>query len=118
MKVIVTSLGETMESPVDKRFGRARYLVLCDLETGKWTTHSNEQDNDSSRGTGVRESGKVVELGAEAVITGHCGSEALSILTAGGIDIYEGAAGTIKEAIDAFKAGKLKKSGKADAGAG
>lgn len=118
MKVVVTSLGETVESPVDQRFGRARYFILYDMETKEWSSHDNKQNLEAAQGAGVQAGQKVIELGAEAVITGHCGPKAFATLKAGNVDAYEGAAGNVSEAIDAFREGKLKKSEKAGVEAG
>ena len=114
MKVAVTSVGETVESPVDQSFGRASYFILYDTESGEWSAHDNKQNLEAAQGAGVQSGQKVVELGAEAVITGNCGPKAFATLMAGGIEIYQEAFGTVKEAIDAFEKGKLNKSGKAD----
>ena len=112
VKIIVTSLGETIESPIDKRFGCARYFILYDLDSGTWSAHDNEQIMEASGETGIREGRKAVEMGASAVITGHCGPKPLAILTANGIDVYQEAEGTVGEAIDALKRGKLRKTDK------
>lgn len=117
MKVVVTSIGETVESPVDQRFGRARYFVLYDMETEEWAAHDNKQNLEAAQGAGIQAGQTVVELGAGALITGHCGPKAFATLTAGGIDVYPNATGTVKEAIEAFRAGTLKKAEDANVGA-
>ena len=114
MKVVVTSLGETLESPVDQRFGRARYFVLYDTESEEWSAHDNKQNLEAAQGAGIQAGQTVINLGAEVVITGHCGPKAFVTLHAGNVEVYPDATGTVKEAIDAFQAGKLKKSEDAD----
>ena len=114
MKIAITSLGETLDSPVDQRFGRARYFVLYDTETEEWSAHDNKQNLNAAQGAGIQAGQKVVEIGAEAIITGHCGPKAFATLRAGSIDVYPGASGTVKEAISAFSEGKLQKTDDAD----
>ena len=92
MKVAVTSQGRELSSPVDARFGRAKYFLVVDTETGE----------------------NVVDLGAEAVITGHVGPKAFATLESGGVQIYTGAAGTVADAVEQFKAGKLKQPNRAN----
>ena len=48
------------------------------------------------------------------MITGNIGPNAFSILQAAGIKIYTGAQGTIKDAIENYKNGKLKETGTAN----
>lgn len=118
MKIAVTSLGESLESPVDQRFGRARYFVLYDTESGEWSAHDNKQNLEAAQGAGIQAGQHVADLQAAAVITGHCGPKAFRILSAAGIDLYQEAVGSVQDAIDAFKGGKLTKSGQADVEAG
>jgi predicted Fe-Mo cluster-binding NifX family protein len=118
MKIVVTSLGESPESPIDQRFGRARFLLLHDLDSGKWSTHDNRQSIEASQGAGVQAAQHVVELGAQVVITGHCGPTAFAALAAAGIDVYQEASGSVQEALAAYKSGALKKSDHADVDAG
>ncbi|MFO7870852.1 MAG: NifB/NifX family molybdenum-iron cluster-binding protein [Kiritimatiellia bacterium] len=118
MKVAITSLGETMESPVDQRFGRARYFILYDTESRKWSAHSNSQNLEAAQGAGIQAGQKVSELEAQAVITGHCGPKAFATLQAAGIEIYQEAGGTVSEAVEAFRAGKLAKSDEAGVDSG
>jgi len=114
MKVVVTAMGETIDSPVDQRFGRARYFILYDTETGRWSAHDNLQNLEAAGGAGIQAAQNVVNLGAEAVVTGHCGPRAFATLRAGNLQVYIGATGTAKEAIDALQSGGLAKAGDAD----
>lgn len=116
MKIIVTSDGESMDSSVDQRFGRARYFILYDTETQESSVHDNKQNLEAAQGAGIQAGQKVSELGASAVITGHCGPRAFATLTAGNVEIYPGVTGTVRKAIDDFQSGKLKKAGNADVG--
>jgi predicted Fe-Mo cluster-binding NifX family protein len=118
MKIAVTSLGESLESPVDQRFGRARFFVLFDLETNEWTTHENNLNVDADQGAGVRAAQRVADLGAETVITGHCGPQAFKALKAAEMDVYQGASGSVMSAIGQYRSGSLKIIGRPDVEAG
>jgi len=114
MKVIVTSQGRELSSPVDSRFGRAKYFVVVDTETGEFSASDNSQNLNAAQGAGIQAGKNVVDLGAKAVITGHVGPKAFATLQAAGVPIYTGATGTITDAVEQFKAGKLKQSSGAD----
>jgi predicted Fe-Mo cluster-binding NifX family protein len=118
MKIAVTSLGESPDSPVDQRFGRARFFVLFDLDTEQWSAHENKQNLEAAQGAGIQAAQRVVELGAQAVITGHCGPNAFATLSAAEVAIYQEASGSVQEAVAAYKTGVLKKSGRADVESG
>jgi predicted Fe-Mo cluster-binding NifX family protein len=109
MRIVITSLGETTESPMDERFDRARFFVLYDVESGEWSVHENAPGAGGASGTGTEAVRHVVGLGAGAVITGHCGPKALTALAAAGIDVYQEVSGSIRDAVDAYKAGLLKR---------
>jgi len=114
MKVTVTSQGQELSSPVDSRFGRAKYFVVVDTETGDFSASDNSQNLNALQGAGIQAGKNVVDLGAKAVITGHVGPKAFATLQAAGVQIYTGATGTVADAVEQFKAGKLKQSGGAD----
>jgi len=114
MKVIVTSQGRELNSPVDPRFGRAKYFIVVDTEIGDFSAADNSQNVNAAQGAGIQAGKNVVDLGAEAVITGHVGPKAFATLQTGGLKIYTGAAGTVADAIEQFKAGALKQSSAAD----
>jgi len=107
MKVAVTAQGQDLDSPVDPRFGRAPYFVVVDTETGHADAHDNSQNVAATQGAGVQAGRNVVDLGVEAVLTGNVGPKAFSALRAGNVRIYLGAAGTVAETVEQFKAGRL-----------
>lgn len=114
MKIVVTAQGAEMESEVDPRFGRAKYFVLVDTETGQHETHDNAQNLNAPQGAGIQAAQSVARLGANAVLTGHVGPKAFATLSAAGVAVFTGAAGTVKEAIEKHKARQLKTTDKAD----
>ena len=67
MKVAVTSQGTDMASEVDPRFGRAKFLMLVDTETGEFTAHDNTQNLSAVQGAGIQASQHGVRVGAAAV---------------------------------------------------
>ncbi len=106
MKVAVTSLGKTMDSQVDPRFGRAAYFVIADTESMAFEAVENG-NVDASGGAGISAAKVVIDAGAQAVLTGNCGPNAERTLRAGNVSLYTGLDGTVAEAVERFKAGEL-----------
>ena len=84
MKIAVTSRGEDLQSTVDERFGRARYFLVVDTETGSFEAHDNAQSAGSLQGAGIQSARNVARQGVSAVLTGHCGPKAFRALAAAG----------------------------------
>jgi predicted Fe-Mo cluster-binding NifX family protein len=103
-----------MESPVDPRFGRAAFFVVVDTDGGAFETHSNDQNVNAAQGAGIQAAETVSRLGAEAVLTGHCGPKAFRTLQAAGIRVVTGAEGTVQEAVEKFNSGELAPAGGPD----
>ena len=114
MKVAVTSQGPDLRSQVDPRFGRARYFIVVDTDSGEFTAHDNTKNVDAVQGAGIQAGRAVVDLGVAAVITGHVGPKAFGTLRAANVKVYPGASGTVKEAVEKFKAGQLQGAEKAN----
>ena len=110
MKIAITTAGETLESPVDPRFGRAARFILYDAQTGQMELVDNSQSLNAAQGSGIQAAERISRLGAQVLITGHCGPKAFRTLKASGIQIVLGADGTVRESIEAFRAGRLKPS--------
>ena len=107
MTIAVTSQGTDMASEVDPRFGRARFFIVIDTETGVSVAHDNAQNLNAAQGAGIQAAQKVVDLGVEAVLTGNVGPKAFSALQAGNIKVCVGATGSVANAMEQFKAGQL-----------
>ena len=107
MKIAVSASGTSLDAPVDSRFGRAAYFVVVDSESGAFQAHENSQNLNAAQGAGIQSAETVSRLGAEVVITGHCGPKAFRVLNAAAIKILVGAEGSVQSAVDAFRAGIL-----------
>ena len=114
MKIAVSAQGETLDSAVDPRFGRAAYFVIVDTESGAFEALSNEQNVNAMQGAGIQAAETVANSGAEAVLTGHCGPNAFCALNAADIKVCVGAEGTVAQAVEAFTSGALKPADDAD----
>jgi len=115
MNIAITATGASLEAPVDTRFGRAAKFIIYNQANRRWTAHDNTQNLNAAQGAGIQAAQLVAGLGADAVITGHCGPKAFRALQAAGIKVYTGVvAGSVAEAIAAFADGKLKPAAAAD----
>ncbi len=114
MKVMVTSTGDTLETQVDPRLGRAAKFILYDTETKEFSVIDNSASVAAAHGAGVTAGQSIADAGAEAVITGNCGPRAFQVLSAAGIKVYVGASGTVADAIEQFEEGKLQQAGGAN----
>jgi predicted Fe-Mo cluster-binding NifX family protein len=116
MKVVVTATGESLDSELDPRFGRAPRFIFVDTESGAMQAVDNSGGVQAAQGAGVQAAEVVSRLGAECVVTGHCGPKAFRALQAAGIEVYTGASGTVAEAVEQLKAGRLERAGAPDVG--
>ena len=107
MKVAVTSQGPDMSSEVDPRFGRAKFFIVVDTATGDSAPHDNTQNVHALQGAGIQAAQNVASLGVGAVITGNVGPKAFTTLQAGNVKIYIGATGSVSDAVEQLKAGRL-----------
>ena len=115
MKVAITANGQKMESSVDLRFGRAKYFILVDTATGEHEVTDNSQNVNAAQGAGIQTGQNVVNMGAEAVITGNVGPKAFRVLEAAGIKIYLCPEGTtVAQAVQSLETGELKQAGQAN----
>lgn len=106
MKVAVSSAGEKLDAQLDPRFGRCAFFLVVNTEN----MSSEAIDNESAAqggGAGIQAAQFLASLGVEAVITGNCGPNAVQTLSAAGIQLFGGQAGTIREVVEKFKSGNL-----------
>lgn len=114
MKIAITCRNPYLNAEVDPRFGRAEAFVVYDIDTGAFEVVDNQQNLDAPQGAGIQAAESVSEAGAEYVLTGHCGPKAFRALTAAGIKVIVGLEGTVKDAVERFRAGELAPTESAD----
>ncbi len=114
MKLANTTHGPESNSPVDLRFGRARFFCIVDTGTGQQMTVDNAEGVNAVQGAGVQAAQTLARLGVQTVLTGHVGPKAQSALQAAKIQVYALDGGTVAQASQAFMAGQLRALDTAD----
>ncbi|MCK5579279.1 MAG: NifB/NifX family molybdenum-iron cluster-binding protein [Planctomycetes bacterium] len=106
MKIAVSASGQNLDAAVDPRFGRCGGFIIVDPETLQFESVANPGVS-ASGGAGIQAAQLVAKQGAEIVITGNCGPNAFETLKAAGIKVITGMSGTVKEAVEKYKANAL-----------
>jgi len=114
MKLAVSSSGKDLDAQIDPRFGRCSYFLIIETEDMSYEAFGNENAA-LGGGAGIQSAQFVASKGAEALITGNCGPNAAQALTAAGIKFYVGQTGTVREAVESYKNGKLTPATEANA---
>ena len=114
MKVAISTLGPEPDSPLETRFGRARFFRIVDTETGQQTVVDNSQAANAVQGAGPRAVQTLARLGVEAVLTGDVGPKAWTALESSRIQPYALDGGSIEQSIRALLAGELRAMSRAD----
>ncbi|NPV27880.1 MAG: NifB/NifX family molybdenum-iron cluster-binding protein [Firmicutes bacterium] len=107
MKIAVTAQGQRLDSGVNPRFGRAKWLVIYDLNNDTYEVMENRQNLEAAQGAGVQTASLIASSGASAVLTGNVGPKAFKVLQAAGIKTYIGVSGTVEQAITQYRTGSL-----------
>ena len=107
MKICVTSQGKTLDDQVDPRFGRCQFFIIVDTDTLDFEAVEN-QSAQFSGGAGIQSGQLMASKGVKAVLTGNVGPNAFQTLQAGGIKIYTGLSGKIRDVVKKYKGGTLK----------
>ncbi len=108
MKVCLSSIGNSLDSKMDPRFGRASYFVIADTETSDYEIIENAASI-SGGGAGITSGQLMVDKGVKALVTGNVGPNAMSVLKAAGISIYKGQDASIKVNLENLKKESLEK---------
>ena len=106
MKVAVTSSGTGLDAAVDPRLGRCAHFVYVDLETLDVVSEVNGAAA-AGGGAGIAAAQQLAAQKPAAVLTGHCGPNAFEVLAAAGIKVFTDVAGSVREAVAAYRAGTL-----------
>ena len=107
MKVAVSSSGRDLDSQIDPRFGRCAYFLIVDTLDMSSGVFENESMA-LAGGAGISTAQFLVSKGVRAVLTGNCGPNAVRALSAAGVELFVGQAGTVRQAIERYKNGDLR----------
>lgn len=108
MRIAVTAQGSSLDSQVSSVFGRCPDFVFVDTDTMAFEAVPNPAAG-SQGGAGVRAASFAVERGAEAVVTGNIGPNVQRVLGNAGLEVFAAESGTVRQAVEAFRAGNLKR---------
>jgi predicted Fe-Mo cluster-binding NifX family protein len=107
MKIVVSAQGDNLDAPASPIFGRCTAYVFVDTETMEFEAVPNPAVSQGG-GAGIGAAQFVVRRGAQAVLTGNLGPNAFEVLKAAGVPGYLlPADGSVREAVEAYRAGKL-----------
>jgi predicted Fe-Mo cluster-binding NifX family protein len=107
LKVVFTTSGDTLDAPLDERFGRAPKFLLYDTDTDAYTVVDNTQNLNAPQGAGIQAAQTLSRIGADVLVTGFCGPKAFRTLQSAGITVMTGARGTVAQALEMYRAQKL-----------
>jgi len=116
MKIAVSSQGENLESPASPVFGRCPAYLFVEPETMEYEAVPNPAMSQGG-GAGIQAAQFVVGQGANVVLSGNLGPNAFDVLQAAGVPGYLVPEGTVRQVVEAYKAGKLQPMGGPNVGA-
>ena len=107
MKIAVSSQGNTLDSKLDPRFGRASYILVIDTETLEYEAFDNNKNKNAFKGAGIQAAAMISNNGARVLLTGFCGPNAFKILETAGVKVVNDQTGRVIDAVQKFKQGEL-----------
>lgn len=110
MKICVTATANGLDAKIDPRFGRSAYLLIVDVETMQFEAIPNMAAG-AMGGAGIQAAQTIANKGAKTLVTGNVGPNAFQALSAAGIDIVTGASGKVRDIVEEFRKGELRKTG-------
>jgi predicted Fe-Mo cluster-binding NifX family protein len=110
MKICVSAAANSLDAPIDPRFGRCPYFVIVDSETMQFEAVPNMASG-AMGGAGIQAAQTIANKGTKVLITGNVGPNAFQALSAAGIKIVTGASGTVREVVEKYKRGELSETG-------
>jgi len=108
MKVGIPSMGEKgLDEQVGQHFGRVTHYTIVDLDTDDVDVIPNTSHH---MGGTVEPPELLKNHGVNIMLCSGLGRRAINLFEQMGIDVYVGASGRVRDAINAYKQGSLKQA--------
>ncbi len=107
--IAVASIGDSLNSVIPQRFGRAEKFIIYNLKDDTFEVIDNKYAYSSS-GAGTQTAWEIADRKVEAVIGQNFGSKSLNVLMSANIKVFRNVTGTVKDAVENYKKGKLKQA--------
>lgn len=105
--IAVPGTAPSLDAPMESKFGRAALILLVDSETMEFETLRNPA-REAGGGAGIEAAELLSREGVDTLVAEKLGPKAEAALSAAGIRFYEcRATGTVRDALERFKAGEL-----------
>jgi len=111
VKIAITSFGPNLTSRLCPRLGSCAYLLVIDPENMKFDVLENKSAT-SSGGNGSQAARLLISKKVHAVITGRCRPQTFQVLSDAGVYVYLNQSGTVKEVLEKYRAGHLRRATK------
>ena len=108
MKIGIPTMGENgLDDVVGEHFGRVPTYTIVDMDTNDIKVIENTSDHMGGQGHPPE---ILKKEGVTILLCRGLGRRAISMFEDFGIDVFIGASGTVRDAIDAFKNDRLQKA--------
>ena len=105
MRIVIPANGVNLDAPISPVFGRCPTFIFVDTDTMAFEALPNPALN-APGGAGTQAAPAVIQHGAQAILSNPLGPNALRVVQAAGIPIYEVKGATVRQAVAAFIAGQ------------
>ena len=114
MIIGISTEGKDLGNMLDPRFGRAKFFIIYDTDKDKVVQVIDNNINVNARGGAGSSSAQILaKEGAQAVISGNFGPNAVMGLSGFEIKMYTAEVDRIQNVITRFKKGQLKETSSA-----
>ncbi len=108
MKICIPTMGENgLDNAVGEHFGRVPTYTIVNLDTNEVKVIPNTSEHMGGQGQPPE---IMAREGVNVMVCRGLGRRAIIMFEELGIDVYIGASGTVRDAIDAFKQDRLQKA--------
>lgn len=108
MKTIAISAAKkSLDVPVEGLFGRSRFFILADPDTGDWEALDNLPNLSATQLIGVTTARSLVRKNIKTVMTGKCGAKAFEELRSAGVQVILDTKGTVRQALERLIRGEV-----------